>query len=301
MSDFTSDFWNIYIVLITLASIIACAVLLKAMTTRRMAPGEKASVMGHVWDEDLEEYNNPLPRWWMWLFYITVVFALIYLAFYPGLGTFAGLSKWSSAGQYEAEQARAKAAFGPIYDKFAAMDVKAVSQDPAAREMGQRLFLNHCAQCHASDARGGMGFPNLADGDWLYGGEPEQIKASIVQGRQGVMPPMGAALGEEGTKDVANYVLSLSGANHDSTRATRGKALFEGTCVACHGPDAKGNPALGAPNLTDSVWLYGGSENVIIETITKGRNGQMPVWGPILGDAKAHLLAAYVYGLGKSQ
>lgn len=301
MSDFTSDFWNIYIVIITLASIVACAVLLKAMTTRRMAPGEQATVMGHVWDENLEEYNNPLPRWWMWLFYITVIFSLAYLAFYPGLGAFGGLSKWTSTGQYEAEQANAKATFGPIYDKFAAMDIKAVSEDPAAREIGQRLFLNHCAQCHASDGRGGMGFPDLTDGDWLYGGAPDQIKQSIVQGRQGVMPPLGAMLGDQGSKDVAHFVMSLSGATHDNVRAARGKPLFETNCVACHGPEGKGNPALGAPNLTDKVWLYGGGESVILETIAKGRNGQMPVWGPIVGDAKAHLLAAYVYGLGRSQ
>jgi len=297
VSDFTNDLWSVYIAVITVVSIVACLVLLKAMTTRKMAPGEKAAVMGHVWDETLEEFNNPLPRWWMWLFYLTVFFSVAYLVIYPGFGSFAGTSKWSSKGQFEAEQAAAQARFGPLYEKYMAMDVKAVAADSQAREMGQRLFLNHCSQCHASDARGGLGYPNLADKDWLYGGDPEQIKASIRLGRQGVMPALAAVLGETGTKDVAHYVLSLSDGTHDSLRSARGAPLFAANCAACHGPDGKGNPTLGAPNLTDSVWLYGGGESAIIETLAKGRNGQMPVWGPILGEAKSHLLAAYVYGL----
>jgi len=257
--------------------------------------------MGHVWDENLEEYNNPLPNWWRWLFYITIVFGLVYLVLYPGLGKFAGTFKWTSTGQYEVEQARAAERYGPLFDTFVAMDIPAVAADPRARETGQRLFLNYCAQCHASDARGSRGFPNLADNDWLYGGDPATIKATIVNGRNGIMPPLGAVLGDEGVKDTAHYVLSLSGLTHDSLLASRGKALFATNCVVCHGADGKGNPALGAPNLTDKVWLYGGGETTISETIRAGRNNKMPAWGEFLGDAKTHVLAAYVWGLSSAK
>ena len=296
MNEFTSGFWSVYITVITLASILGCAVLLWKLSTRRLAQGEKAAVTGHVWDENLEEYNNPLPRWWMWLFWITIVFSVIYLILFPGLGSFPGVLKWSSVGQYQAEMARAKESYEPIFSKYAAMDIPVLAADPQAREIGQRLFLNYCAQCHASDARGGRGFPNLSDKDWLYGGTPEAITASITDGRQGMMPPW-PQLGDEAIKNVANYVLLLSGRTHDALRAAQGKEAFMTNCVACHGPDGKGNPALGAPNLTDDAWLYGGGQAAVIETVTKGRHGVMPAWGAFLGPDKVRLLAAYVYGL----
>jgi len=296
VSDFTSDLWSYYVAVITLVSIAACALLLWAMSTQR-APGQKVETMGHVWDETLAEYNNPLPNWWRWMFYITIVFGIAYLALYPGLGRFSGLFKWTSGGQYAAEQAAATESYGPLFAKYAAMDIPAVAADPQAREIGQRLFLNYCSQCHASDARGGRGFPNLTDNDWLYGGDPATIKATITNGRNGIMPPLGAALGEDGVKSAANYVLSLSGAPHDAALAAKGKETFSTICAACHGPDGKGNPALGAPNLTDKIWLYGGSEATIAETIRNGRNNKMPAWGEFLGEAKIHLLASYVWGL----
>ena len=297
MSDFTHDFWGWYVAIIPLVSIVACALLLRALSTRTLKPGEQPGVTGHVWDQDLAEYNNPLPNWWRWLFYITIVFGLAYLAFFPGLGIYGGTLNWSTSGQYEREMADADQRFGPLYAKYAAMDVQSVAADPQAREMGQRLFLNYCAQCHASDARGSRGFPNLADKDWLYGGEPDVIKATITAGRQGIMPPFAAALGSEGVKDTAHYVLSLSGMTHDSLRSARGRANFEQNCAACHGADGKGNPALGAPNLTDSVWLHGRGETSIMETITRGRHNVMPAWGGFLGESKTHLLAAYVWSL----
>ena len=306
MSDFTSEAWNIYITLITLTSIIACAVLLKAVSTKRVAPGEQVGTTGHIWDEDLTEWNNPLPRWWMWLFYVTIVFGLVYLVLYPGLGSYAGYFGWSSQGQYQAEQAQAAATYDPIFDKFLKQDLKAVAADAEARQMGQRLFLTYCAQCHGSDAGGGKGFPNLRDNDWLYGGEPENIRESITNGRNGVMPSQGAAVGgDEGAKDVAHYVLSLSGRTHDSLRAFRGKSRFTTICAACHGADGKGSKTVGAPNLTDNIWIYGSSENAIIETIMKGRGtpmategtSVMPAHKNLLGEGKIHLLAAYVYGL----
>jgi len=299
MADFISGFWGPYIAIITLVSVIGCGVFLKMQSTRKLAPGEQAGTTGHVWDEDLAEYHNPLPAWWAWLFYITIVFSLAYLAWYPGLGVFEGLGKWTSQGKYEKEMADAEATYGPIFGKFLQQDARLVAADPEARQMGQRLFLTYCSQCHGSDARGAKGFPNLADRDWLYGGEPEAIKASIADGRTGMMPPMAAAVGgEQGAKEVANYVLSLSGSPHDAQLAAAGKEKFA-ACAACHGPEGKGNPALGAPNLTDQVWLYGGTEAAVIASITKGRSGQMPAQKGTLSEAKIHLLTAYVYGLSQ--
>jgi cytochrome c oxidase cbb3-type subunit 3 len=297
MADFTSTFWSVAISIITIVSIIGCALLLFSQSTRKRAAGQ-ADTTGHIWDEDLAEYNNPLPRWWMWLFYLTVIFALVYLALFPGLGSFRGVLGWSSQQRFETEMADANRQFGPLYEKYRGMELAAVAADPQAREMGQRLFLNNCAQCHGSDAGGSRGFPNLRDADWLYGGAPEQIKTSIAQGRTGLMPPQGAALGtSEDVRDVAAYVLSLSGRTHDGLRAQRGKPKFATLCAACHGQDGKGNPMLGAPNLTDKIWLYGGSESAIVETISKGRNGIMPAHQDLLGEAKVHLLAAYLLSL----
>ncbi|MCZ7564139.1 MAG: cytochrome-c oxidase, cbb3-type subunit III [Burkholderiales bacterium] len=296
MSDFTSRFWEIYIAVLSVVSIVACAVLLKAQTIKR-PKGTKLETTGHVWDEDLREWNNPLPKWWVWLFYITVVFGLAYVLLYPGLGLYAGAFGWTSTGQYEAEVARTEERIGPIYAKFTAQEIQAVAADPAARAIGQNLYLNYCAQCHATDARGSRGFPNLADGDWLWGGDPEAMRTSIASGRNGVMPPFGAALGAEGTKDVAHYVMSLSGMAADSIRVARGRGKFAENCAVCHGPEGKGNQQLGAPNLTDKTWLYGAGEPTIIETITNGRNNVMPAWQERLGDAKIHLLTAYIWGL----
>ena len=297
MSDFTDSFWDYYVGIITLVSIVACVVLLKSTSTRRIPGG---ATTGHTWDEDLGELNTPLPRWWIWLFYITIVFSLVYLVLYPGLGSYAGSTRWTSKGQYAAEVKQANEQYGPLYEKYAAQDLKRVAADPQARAIGQRLFLNYCAQCHASDGGGSKGFPNLTDRDWLYGGEPETIKASILNGRDGIMPPLGAALGEEGTKDAAHYVLSLSGRKSDPVRAARGKEKFS-LCAACHGAGGKGDRQLGAPDLTDQIWLHGSSEATVIETITKGRNNVMPANKEFLGEAKVHILAAYVYSLSNPQ
>jgi cytochrome c oxidase cbb3-type subunit 3 len=299
MTEVLSGFWNVYITLIVVLSVLGCAVLLWMQDRAQKTPGQ---TMGHVWDETLEEYDNPLPNWWRWLYYLTVIFALAYLALYPGLGNVAGYFGWTSHGQYDKEVSAAKAQLEPMYAAFLKQDVVSLSKDAKAREMGKTLFLNECAQCHGSDARGTKGFPNLVDGDWLWGGAPEQIETTILDGRQGMMPPFGgnpeAVGGTSGAREIAHYVRSLSGLAHDSILSAKGKERFEAVCTACHGQDGKGNPAMGAPNLTDKTWLYGGREDVIVATITKGRSNQMPAHRERLGEAKVHLLAAYVYGLG---
>jgi cytochrome c oxidase cbb3-type subunit 3 len=308
MSDFTSGFWSWFVIVVTVASLVYCAWLL--VTTARVkstgvgpAPGERIETTGHVWDGDLAEFNNPLPRWWMWLFWITLAFAVVYLALYPGLGSFAGVLRWTSTGVYDRERAEADAKLKPMYDKYLAMDVKQLAADPAARAMGERIFLINCAQCHGSDAGGAWSYPNLRDKDWLYGGEPDVIRTSITDGRMGVMPPLGAALGD-GVKDVVAYVRSLSGLPHDGLRAQLGKPLFMQSCAACHGPDGKGNQALGAPNLTDAIWLYDSSEATIADGINKGRHvgvnpdqPPMPAHKNVLSPARIQLVAAYVWSL----
>jgi cytochrome c oxidase cbb3-type subunit III len=303
MSDFVSGFWSIYVAGLTTLSILGCAWLLYVNTVKRTAG--PVELHDHIWDENLQEYNHPLPRWWMWLFYITIVFALVYLAFYPGFGSAKGMWGWSSkdgpGSQYAKEMADAKAKYDPIFNKYAGMDLTVVAADPDAKAMGQRLFLTYCASCHQSDARGAKGFPNLTDSDWMYGGQPDQIKTTVAGGRNGVMPPFGEALGADGVKNVANYVRSLSGLAADPARVQKGKDIFQENCVACHGPDGKGNQDIGAPNLTDKTWLYGDKEAEIIKGVTNGRNNLMPAWGELLGPAKVHLLAAYVYGLGGGQ
>lgn len=291
-----SSFFSWWVIVLTLGNIVGAYWLIR--WTMKSRPGESAegTTTGHSWD-GLEEYNNPLPRWWLWLFYITLVFGVIYLVLYPGLGTFAGVLDWSQDGQYDKEVDKANAKYGPLFAKYATLDIPDVASQPEALQMGERMFLNYCSQCHGSDARGAKGFPNLADGDWLYGGSPDAIQHSILNGRSGVMPALGAALGEEGTDEVVEYVLSLSGRSEDSAKAEKGKARFQIMCVACHGPDGKGNQALGAPNLTDNTWLYGGSRGAITKTINQGRNGVMPAHKDFLGADKAHLVAAYVWSL----
>jgi len=297
VSEFTSNFWDVYITLATLVSIVACAALLWSQSTRK-APGS-GETTGHTWDEDLTEYSNPLPGWWRWLFYLTIIFSIIYLILYPGLGSWRGTLGWSQVGQLKEETAQAEKQFGPLYEKYSAADVEALLKSPEALAIGQKLFLNTCAQCHASDGGGSRGFPNLTDRDWLYGGDAKSVKASITEGRNGIMPPFGPALGDRGVADVAQYVRSLSGLAADPLRVAFGKELFAQNCVACHGSDGKGNQALGAPNLADKTWLHGSEQLLVAETIAKGRNNQMPAHKGLLNEAKIHLLTAYVLSLSQ--
>ena len=298
MSDFFSSGWGIYIALVTGVGIIWCLYLLFSQRKTNVTYEADGSVAdtGHVWDGDLRELNNPLPRWWMWMFVLSCVFAIVYLVLYPGMGTYEGSLGYTTRNAHEASVVQANQQLKPVYAKYMSMDVKQVAADPAAREMGQRLFLNHCAQCHGSDAGGSKGFPNLSDTDWLYGGDTQDIKQTLIGGRAGVMPAF-AHLESAQVSDVANYVRSLSGLAADQIKVGRGAEVYKANCAACHGPEGKGMAAMGAPNLTDKVWLYGGSEATIVETVLKGRNGMMPAHETILTPEKIHLLTAYVWGL----
>ena len=299
MSDFTSGFWSVYVAGLTIISIAACGLLLwfsgkaKAMTAND-------NTTGHVWDGDLREMNNPLPRWWVGLFIITIVFGAVYLYLYPGLGAFQGSTGWTSQGQFEKEVAKGNEQVAPLYAKFMAMPPEEVSKDAQAKAIGERLFMNNCSQCHGSDARGAKSFPNLTDKDWLHGGTPDKIAETLVKGRIGQMPPMAAAVGSsDDVKNVAHYVLSLSGSPHDSLRANLGKAKF-GVCAACHGADGKGNIALGAPNLTDDIWLHGYGEAAIASMVVNGKVNAMPAQADKLTEAQIHVLTSYVWGLSNN-
>jgi cytochrome c oxidase cbb3-type subunit 3 len=301
MADFNSDFWHWYIAILSVLSILACVWLLRWMTSGFKKTDEVEDT-GHVWDGDLTELNNPLPRWWLGLFYITIVFSGFYLLLYPGLGSFPGILGWTSAGEYQQEVDRVEAEVGPLFARYQQTQIIDLIKDETAIKVGERLYANYCTTCHGSDARGARGYPNLRDGDWIWGGTPDAIKTTIMQGRQAAMPAWEGPLGgERGVDEVAQYILSLSGRATISELADKGKAKFEIFCVACHGADGKGNTALGAPNLTDDAWLYGASLTRISESIAKGRNGRMPAQGEFLGEAKVHLLAAYIYSLSQQQ
>jgi len=296
MSDFTHNFWSIYVAGMTLAGILGCLLLLW-FTARKKVDAATDNTTGHVWDEDLTEMNNPMPRWWMWLFVITIVFGLGYLAFYPGLGNFAGKLGWTEVKEYQEEMQKGEAEIAPVYARFASLTTEQLAGDPPAMAIGERLFMNNCAQCHGSDARGSKGFPNLTDKDWLHGGLPENISETIHNGRIGMMPPMAAAVGTaDDVRNVANYVLSLSGSPHDSVRASLGKSKFV-ACAACHGMDGKGNQVIGAPNLTDDIWLHGWGEAAITAMVNNGKTNEMPAQASKLTEPQIRVLTAYVWGL----
>ena len=297
MSDFTSNFWPWYIGIAAILSLAACFVFLIAIT-RGQRPNEEETT-GHVWDEDLREWNNPLPGWWRWLFHGSIAFAVVYLVLFPGLGFWNGTQSWTQENQYRAEMASADATYGPIYARFESQPVEALAKDPEAQKIGKRLFLNYCTACHGSDAGGAPGYPNLRDEEWKWGGTPEAIETTISGGRQAAMPTWEPALGKDGVKEVVQYVLSFTNRQTRPELVAAGKQKFEAICFSCHRLTGKGNPAVGAPDLTNDIWQYGGSEAAITQTVSYGRKGMMPAHGDFLGPAKVRLLTAYVYGLSK--
>lgn len=302
MSDFFHNGWSLFVAIVTVLSLLACLLLLMVASRRKLQPGEdpkRPMTTGHVWDDDLTEMNNPLPLWWMGLFILTVLFSGGYLLLYPGLGSFSGRLGWSSVAQYEAEVKAASEREAPIYARYAKTPTEQLAGNPEAMAIGERLFINNCATCHGSDARGSKGFPDLTDSDWLHGGAPEQIHTTIAKGRIGQMPPMAAAVGTaEDVRQVAHYVLSLSGSPHNSLLAELGRPKFA-ACAACHGSKGQGNPALGAPNLSDKVWLYGWGEQAIVNIVTNGKTNMMPAHEGRLTPEQIHVLASYVWGLSR--
>ncbi|MBK7904883.1 MAG: cytochrome-c oxidase, cbb3-type subunit III [Proteobacteria bacterium] len=288
--------WSLFVIILTIANILACVWLLR-WTSKPRTASEKiggGADTGHVWDKDLREYNNPLPKWWLWLFYITVVFGLLYLVFYPGLGNFAGVGGWTQAGQYEQERATVEARAAALLAPLAVLPVAELVNNEQAMSAAHNLFQQNCAQCHGSDGGGAVGFPNLRDANWQWGSDADSVVATIAGGRVAAMPPWAAVIGEPGVEDVVAYVQTLGGQQADAAKAAAGQVHFQTLCSACHGMAGKGNPLLGAPDLTDDAWLYGGDAAAIKQTVMAGRNGQMPAWGDKLGEQRVKLLAAYV-------
>jgi cytochrome c oxidase cbb3-type subunit 3 len=296
MADFTNSYWNWYIAIPTLLGMLWCFYL-TFDNARKIDPEDEGKTMQHVWDEDLQEINNPLPKWWLNLFYITIVFGFGYLILYPGLGSFQGLLGWSEIGQYEQELADADERYGPLYEEYGRQSLTALAQNKNALGTAGRLFSTNCSVCHGADARGTTGFPNLRDGQWLYGGDGETIKLSITNGRNGIMPAWLASLGEQGVTELTEYLYAFQQTADNPQVAQAGKQKFALFCAACHGVDATGNPMIGAPNLTDNIWLYGGSKSAISESISKGRQGAMPAHKDLLSDSRIHLLTAYLLSL----
>ena len=293
-----ASFWSYWIIILTSITLVGLTWILFANRKREAQAEDKTT--GHVAD-GIEEFDNPLPAWWFYMFVITIVWGVGYLIVYPGMGNFAGVIGWTQVGQYDKEVAAADEKYRDMRDRYLALPVEEIAGDPAVRKMGMRMFANNCAQCHGADAKGRYGFPNLTDDDWIFGGDPATIKATLENGRQAVMPAWGSIIGDKGVTDVTRYVLSLNGRDVEEAQIAAGETVYQTYCVACHGAEGLGNPALGAPNLTNGVWLYGGSEEQLAHTIRAGRNGMMPAFKDTLSEDKIHIISAYVYGLNQQQ
>lgn len=296
-----SDFWHWYIIILTVGTIAVTVWFLiwssriKVNSAKQEDDGSETT--GHIWDGDLKELNNPLPRWWMGLFWITIVFSIVYLILYPGLGRYEGVLGWSQESQYEQEMEVARAAFEDRFAALGALELEELVSNPQAVEIGRNLYAHNCSTCHGSDARGAVGYPNLADNHWIWGGEPQQILTSIANGRQAAMPPWGEVLGDEGVLRTAIFVQQLAGMPVDSTMAAAGQQHYNQVCLACHGPEGRGNPILGAPDLTAGVFTYGGDLETIQHTIRYGRQGVMPAQLELLGETRTRLVTAYIMSL----
>jgi len=291
-----NNFWSLWIIVLTGITLVVLTWVLFANRTRGAENSEQTT--GHQAD-GIEELDNPLPAWWFYMFVITIVWGVAYLIAYPGLGNFPGLLGWTQLGQYQERVAAADERYRAMRDRYVALPIADIANDPEVRRMGQRMFATECAPCHGADARGSYGFPNLTDGDWIHGGTPADIETTLRKGRQGAMPAWGDIIGAEGVANVTAYLLSLNGRDADAAQAESGARVFQSYCTACHGGDGSGNPALGAPNLRNGIWLYGGTPEQISHSVRTGRNGVMPAFKNTLSEDKIHILAAYVYGLNQ--
>jgi len=291
-----TSFWSGWVIVLTAATLVLTTWVLVANRKREQRDTERTT--GHVYD-GIEEFDNPLPAWWFWMFALTIVWGVGYLIVYPGMGNFPGVLGWTQVNQHDRQVAAADEQYRAMRDRYLALSVEEIADDPAVRKMGARMFGNNCAQCHGGDGRGSYGFPNLTDNDWIYGGTPDVIKATLVNGRQAAMPAWDSILGSKGITEVTQYLLLLNGRTADTAQASEGEKHFASYCAACHGADGTGNPMLGSPNLTNGIWLYGGSPEQIAHTLRVGRNGVMPAFADTLSEDKIHILTAYVYGLNK--
>jgi cytochrome c oxidase cbb3-type subunit 3 len=289
--------WSLFVIVLVLANVIGCVWLLVSNRNVKIDPAEKGRPTGHDFD-GIEELNNPLPAWWTWLFVGSIIFSAGYLVLYPGFGNFEGILGWTSAKEVEQATARADAQYGPIFAGYLAREIPDLLGDERAVGMGSRIFANRCSVCHGSDARGGPGYPNLANHDWLYGGTPDRIVTSVTNGRNGLMPPFAAAIGgDEGVRNMTEYVLSLSGRDHDPVQALAAKPTYDSLCGICHGANSTGNIDIGAPDLTDNIWLHGGRREDIVRALNEGLASQMPAHRDLLSPARIHLAALYVFSL----
>ena len=291
-----ASFWSLWIIILTSITFVAMVWVLFANRKREQQPTDKTT--GHEYD-GIQEYDNPLPAWWFYMFVITIVWGAAYLVIYPGMGNFPGILGWTQIEQHDREVTAADEKFRAMRDRYMALPVEEIAGDPAVRKMGMRMFSNNCAQCHGADAKGSYGFPNLTDGDWIFGGTPDAIKASITQGRQAAMPAWGTVIGDQGVEEVTAYVMSINGREADEAKVAAGEKHYQTYCAACHAADATGNPALGSPNLKNGIWLYGGNIEQVAHSIRAGRNGVMPAHENLLSEDKIHILTAYVYGLNQ--
>lgn len=288
------------------------------MANKNTNTSEEVGTTGHEWD-GIEEWNNPLPKWWLYVFYACIVWAIGYWIVYPAWPTASSYTKgffgYSQRGQVTKDVAASQADKAVFRDKIAGSDLDAIKADPEllsfALAGGQAAFGDNCSPCHGRGAQGAFGYPNLRDDVWLWGGSLDAIHQTIQHGirsedeatRMSMMPAFGklGMLNHEQVADTAEYVMSLSGNEDDAEAAARGKEIFATNCVACHGPEGHGNQALGAPNLSDELWLYGGDKDTIVETITNARAGVMPAWAGRLDPATIKELAIYVHSLGGGQ
>lgn len=292
-----SNGWAIFISVLVIGNLIGVLWLLFATSSKKstgMGPEiDGVESTGHEWD-GIKELNHPLPRWWFNLFIITVIFSVVYMYLYPALGNVEGSLGWTQWKQLDEQMAANKADRSAYFSQFEGMDLAALQGNEQAMKTGSRLFANYCAACHGSDAQGSMGFPNLTDNDWLYGNSEAALVHSILNGRQGMMPPFEAVLSKDQRQEVSQYVLSLSGQATNADQATAGKAVYDIQCAACHGISGEGNQLLGAPNLADNTWLYGGLLSNIETTIALGRSGKMPAHNNLLSQDEARVLSAYL-------
>lgn len=284
--------WSLLVLIGTIATMAGSAWLLISNRDKK-ATGER---MDHEFD-GIEEFDNPLPAWWVTLFFVTIIFGAGYVAYYPALGNLPGAGEWSSAKEWQYRVDQHELRYAPLYEELAAQSPDELIKQPRAMQIGRRLYLNNCSTCHGVTAQGSVGFPNLTDEEWIWGAEFDNIKSGIINGRAANMPAWGEVLSEQQIREVVDFVKFLSRGDTQAAASQPGQTHYVTYCVACHGAQGQGNTLVGGTPLNNDIWLYGGDDAAITASIVNGRMGNMPAQGPIVGEEKAHVLAAYIYSL----